>query len=175
MNFNRGIYLPLAVSRDIIIQELAAELLIYNQQTHRAMSLNETVAAVWQHCNGKNPVREIAEILSAKFKTRISEEIVLLALETLGQHDLLVESPAVLSEALPGGVSRRELVRRAALSTAVALPVIAALAAPKAARAASNQNPNPNGLADGVPCALDAQCRSGCCTGFCDDPAACFI
>jgi Coenzyme PQQ synthesis protein D (PqqD) len=162
---------PLAVSQDILVQELPDELLIYKLKTHKAMSLNKTVAAVWQNCNGQNTIPQITESVSRKFKTTVTEEIVLLALETLSQSDLLISQGEAQETTFIPNVSRREVIRRAALSTAVALPVIASLSAPKAARAASN----PNLLADGTPCTLDTQCQSGCCTGFCDDPLACQV
>lgn len=169
MNLSSGGQKPLAVSQEILVQELPDELLIYKTKTHKAMSLNKTIAAVWQNCNGLNTTTKIAELVSIKFGTVVTEEIVLLALETLSQNDLLIDQGEAV---FITGVSRREVIRRAALSTAVALPAIASLSAPKAARAASS---NPNLLADGTPCTLDGQCQSGCCTGFCDDPLACQV
>lgn len=175
MNPDRSAFKPLAVSREIIVQELPEELLVYKTKIHRAMSLNKTVAAVWQNCNGKNSTVRLAQLLSEKFKTVVSEEVVLLALETLNENGLLVGQDEIQQLNFTGDVSRREVIRRAALSTAVALPVIAALTAPQAARAASNPN-NPNLLADGSPCALDGQCLSGCCNaGFCDAAVACTV
>lgn len=132
--------LPLAASSDLVVQEFKDEILIYNLKTNRAFCLNETSAAVWQACDGSRSVLEIAEEVSQKLNSFVSEDIVWLALEQLKKDNLLVGCEDLLIDF--GGMSRREVIRKAGLATVIALPVVSALIAPAPAQAASG---NPNG------------------------------
>ena len=49
--------LPKAKYSDIIIQETAKELLLYDLTLHKAFCLNETAAIVWRNRDGKNIVQ----------------------------------------------------------------------------------------------------------------------
>jgi hypothetical protein len=171
MNQPTEIMMPTAVSKNIIVQELEGELLIYNLQTHRAMSLNATTAAVWQACSGTSNLETIRAEASGRLHSNITEEMVLLALDILRQNKLLVNGEYLTSGEAVAGVSRRELIRRAAVSSAVALPVIIALAAPSAVSAGSNQQPG----SLGSNCINDQQCQSLCCLGTCQVIEACFV
>lgn len=127
---------PLRRSSNILEQDADGELLIYDLERNKALYLNKTVTKVYQLCDGRNTVASISDKLSVKLKELVSEEFVLVALDELDSHGLL-EGGMPVRQTFFGGVSRREMIRRAGLTTMAALPVIAALTAPKAAHAQS--------------------------------------
>ncbi len=121
--------LPLARSRDIVVQRLENETLIYDLKTDRAYNLNETSSVVFQACDGKTSVAELRE------KSGFTEDVIYLALDELKKQNLLEENQSYDSPFK--GMSRREAIRKIGLASAVALPVITFLVAPSAAAAAS--------------------------------------
>ena len=126
---------PQSRSHNLTMQELGDEILIYDLEKNRAFCLNQTSALVWQHSTGRNSVAAIALSLSGILRQPVSEQMILLALDGLNKENLMVaESVAFLSSK---GVSRRKLLRDAALSSAIALPVISALTAPTPVQAQS--------------------------------------
>lgn len=126
---------PKARSKDIVVQNVGAETLVYDLMTHTACHLNETSATVWRLCDGTRTVGEISAELSRRSKARVTDETVHLALDQLSTKDLLESAP----EPLAGlhGSSRREVLKRVAMSSAIALPVIASIVVPTAAQAQS--------------------------------------
>lgn len=143
-----------AKQNDLVIQELADEVLIYDLGTDQAFCLNQTAAFVWQHADGQTSVKQIASLLQIKMKVPVEESIVWLALDRFEKVGLLenkVGAPQMFA-----GMNRRELLRTVGRSAAVALPVVMMLTAPTAASAQS-------GLPDGQPCTNGTQCRGGGC------------
>ena len=57
---------PLARKIELVEQQLNGELLIYDLRINKAYCLNETSTLVYQHCNGKNTVAEISNLISKK-------------------------------------------------------------------------------------------------------------
>jgi hypothetical protein len=142
---------PLARKDGLIIQQMPDETLVYDLESHKAHCLNRTAALVWQHCNGEMSVKEIARHLEVELKATVGEEVVYLALDQLGKDNLLekrIPLPAQM-----GGLSRRELMRRAGLATAVALPFVISIIAPTAAQAVTC-------IASGQPCSATVVCCS---------------
>jgi hypothetical protein len=163
---------PEAVSENLIIQELKNELLVYNLKTHRAMSLNETVACVWQLCDGKKSLSEIEVLASRRLETPLPKEAILLSISELDRNNLLIPTASSKTEENIPEISRRQMIRRVALTSAVAIPVITALTAPRAADAQSG----PAKLADNQSCTADAECQSDCClANICSPIGDCFI
>ena len=121
----------MARSADIVIQNLGEEVLIYDLLIHKAFCLNETSAVVYQACDGTTTFQEL------KQKHRLTDDLIFFALEQL-QKDNLIEGSAITRFE---GLSRREVIRRVALASMVALPVISSLVAPTAAHAASGTAP----------------------------------
>lgn len=138
---------------NLVINDLKGETLIYNLSTDKAYCLNETSAFVWNNLDGKQSVAQVAAALAKKTKQPINEEIVWLAIDELKKEGLMEQYDAINSPLK--GISRREAVKRVGLSTMIALPVVASLIAPKAARAVSSTG------GCGSPC--DANCRTGGC------------
>ena len=121
--------LPLARTKDVVVQELKDEVLIYDLKTNQAFCLNDTAAKVFNAC-GSSGTATFAEL---KSRYKFSDDLIHLALETLQENNLL-EADYTAPFA---GLSRREVIRRVGLASLIALPVISALIAPQAAHAAS--------------------------------------
>lgn len=131
MNDMNDSRLPLARKSGLVVQESADELLVYDLETDRAHSLNETAASIWRSCDGSMSAREIAELPGNE---NLSEEIVWLAIDQLSEKDLLDSKV----ETKYTGQSRREAIRKIGLATFAALPVIASLAAPSSVLASAS-------------------------------------
>lgn len=148
---------PKSRTANIVVQHLADEILIFDLTTNQAYCLNSTAAFVWQHSDGETPVREIALRLQKKLRTPIEEGIILFALKTLKEQNLLANN---ISLAEAAGVNRRQLINLLGKSAAVAIPLVFSITAPAAASAAS-----PGSLrATGQTCSSGSQCVSGACS-----------
>ena len=134
---------PKCRTDEIVVQELNGEILIYDLRDNRAMCLNETSSAVWRACDGSNSVADIA-------KTVGNEDLVWLALTELKNERLVNFDDAAVTFT---GISRREVIKKIGLGTAVAIPLISSLVAPPAASAASCAvvSCNGNGQCNGQP------------------------
>lgn len=118
--------IPIARKEGLVIQEMPDEVLIYDLESNKAFSLNPTAAEVWKACDGNKTVAEIAESLTGSRDSDKKEEVVWLALDQLKEKDLIAND---LSSRFDG-MSRREVIRKVGLATAIALPVIAMLSFP---------------------------------------------
>ncbi|MFV0389783.1 MAG: PqqD family protein, partial [Pyrinomonadaceae bacterium] len=123
---------------------------MYELNLNKAYCLNQTVAHVWQHCDGKTAVGEIAYQLKSEFGATVDESVVWLSVKTLMEHNLL-EQPVPLPPAF-NVQSRRKMVRLVERA-AIALPVVFAITAPTAADTASDSSaPLYNCLGHYSPC-----------------------
>lgn len=109
----------------IILREIEGEVLVYDERTHRVWCLNPSSACIWQLCDGRNTVEDIAAGAAKALGPAVNESLVLLTLDELGEKGLL-------EAGIVEGVSRREALGKIGLATAALLPVIAAIAAPPA-------------------------------------------
>ena len=155
---------PKSRQSNLVVQEMEAELLIYDLQTNKAFCLNQTSAMVWQFCDGKNSIAEIAEAMSRKLKMQVSEEFVWLALDSLKRDDLLEKADEF--EINFGGLNRRELVKKVGLSSMIMLPIISSIIAPSSLMAQSSGN-----LPLLSVCTNNSQCASGICRSVVDAPS----
>lgn len=151
---------PLGRRADIVIQEYGNEILIYDLTIHKAFSLNETSALVWQACDGTKTVGEISRHISRQLKSPVNEDFVWLALDQLKQENL-IENEVEISAPFKG-LSRREVIRKVGFATMVALPVVASLIAPTAALAQSGCGAATN-RPNGCTCSGATNCASNCC------------
>lgn len=126
---------PKERTSDLVIQKMGDETLVYDLKKNRAFCLNATSADIWRLCDGKRDAAGIAKKLSDKLKKPVTEEIVWLALDQLSREGLLEESFERDGEL--AGLSRRELIRKAGIASAVALPLISSIVAPQATAAQS--------------------------------------
>jgi len=126
-------YLPLARRERLLIESLPDEVLVYDLDQKKAHCLNGTAALIWNHCDGKTSVDEMAIILGERSKSPADKDVVWLGLDRL-QKARLIEEPVVM----PAGkerLSRRELVKKIGL--AVSIPLVISVIAPRASAAIS--------------------------------------
>ena len=148
--------LPQARSKNLLVEELAEETLVYDLETNKASSLNPTAAMVWRHCDGKTDSAEVARLVAARFNAPESEDLVTLAVGRLAKAGLL--EGAALSNVDTSGITRRAVMKKLALTGGLALllPAIHSIVAPTPAEAQTC-------LPNGAPCTANTQCCSGHC------------
>ncbi len=153
MNHTRSPIQPKAHREVVVSHPGGGETIVYDLKTHKAHCLNATAAFVWQRCDGRQTVRDIADQFAAEQQHDVDESVVWLALKQLDQARLLEDRIAAGQLA---NVSRRAVLRKLGLAAAVALPVVASLVAPEAVSAGSCRP-------------KDAACSTGldCCSGSC--------
>jgi coenzyme PQQ synthesis protein D (PqqD) len=152
--------LPFARRESLIVKDLPEETLVYDLETDKALCLNLTAARVWKSCNGKRSLAQLRELLEKETGSPVLEDVVWLALdqlETFGLLEVNLARPQRFA-----GLSRRQILRTAAL-TAAAIPIITSIIAPTPAQAASCGAPS--GRDNDCPCTSSSQCTSGCCRG----------
>jgi hypothetical protein len=156
---------PKARREGILVQELSEEILVYDLENHKAHCLNKTAAAVWEHCDGKNSVQDIALALANDLNAKADEAMVWYALDQLGKARLL-EKRISQTEAKPR-MSRRELVKRAGIAAMIAVPVVTSILAPKALASAGSCGSICSGAQDCLSAPQACQgCNGGHCQGF---------
>jgi hypothetical protein len=146
--------LPRARNSQLVTEEVAGELLVYDLNSDRAHCLNPTAAMVWTHCDGLTTVEEIGQLLEGQMNAAVAGEVVWLALEQLEKSHLLQEPfvPPERSEQ----VSRRTLIKRLGIAAAVTMPLVTSIIAPTAVSAATCG-------ASGAPCTVNSDCCSNNC------------
>jgi hypothetical protein len=145
---------PRARKSQLVTQSLPDELLIYDLESHRAYCLNQTAALVWQSCDGRRTVEDLAQVLEKETGTAVDESLVWFALAELERSHLLEESRELFVS--KDRMTRRELARRLGFATAALVPLITSITAPTAAQTATC------GVL-GSPCTTNARCCSGLC------------
>jgi hypothetical protein len=122
--------------KNVIVRQLSDEFLLYDEATNKAHCLNESAADIWHLCDGKRTVADIARVLEKESKSRVDEQMLWVAL-------MKFENAGLLQNDIPRShtgrrLSRREAVRKVgAAATALAVPVITSVLAPKAEAAVS--------------------------------------
>jgi coenzyme PQQ synthesis protein D (PqqD) len=152
---------PLARTDGVLTETLDGELLVYDLDGDVASHLNQMAALVWRSCDGHRTVAEIVTLVGQELGEEVDEDSVLMALDSLLEHDLIsagYEDRGGAAVAL----SRRRFFRRVGLVGAAALnaPVVYSLSVPVAAAALSHggggggggaivNNPGGNGSGNG--------------------------
>jgi hypothetical protein len=145
---------PAARRAELVIQVVDNETIVYDLKSHKAHCLNQTSALVWKHCDGKQTAEQLARQVGAETGTKLSPEVVRLAVEQLEKCKLLEERLEPLHGAAQ--MSRRELAKRLGIATALVLPFITTINAPAALQAVSCGT-------GGAPC---GGANPPCCPGF---------
>jgi hypothetical protein len=138
---------PLARTKELIIEALPSETIVYDTINHRVHCLNETASLIWQHCDGQTSVEQIANRASQRLRAPADEDVVRLGLRELNDRGLLVSEPGDAPT-----VSRREVGKRLAVfggAFVALLPVITSIVAPTPAMAASQGDSHGNGNGNG--------------------------
>src|SRR5260370_20259779 len=135
---------PKARQDNVIARELGDEVLIYDRSRDKALCLNRTAAFVWQQCDGRTSIAEIANRLgsemSSDFESPIDERLVWYAISRLRREHLLedqIEIPRNVLASLNGHLDRRQVIRALGLTAIVAVPLVTSIIAPTAAPAAT--------------------------------------
>lgn len=153
---------PLARHDELVMNPSGADLLVYDQRSHHIHQLNPLSAAVWRGCSGDHTVFDLARLASFELSEPVSQEAVLLALRMLEEAGLLLTpvAPSVYSPRQ----SRRDLLRRAAITGTLAVPAIVSISAPHAAAATSTC---PGGIFCNGACCYGGTCdgNGNCCPG----------
>lgn len=128
---------PKARTEQLLLQEVGDELVVYDQQRHRAHRLNGAAALVWRHCDGRTGVADLAALLHGESNVPADEELVRLALDQLARAHLLQDDSTRPTDA--ARISRRQVLRKLGRTAAVALlvPTVMTILAPTPARAQS--------------------------------------
>jgi hypothetical protein len=138
---------PLARSQGLLIEDVDAEKVIFDEETKHAHCLTPLAAIVFGHCDGNTSPAELAGIASGRLGERTSEEEVQNALTQLRERGLLA-SP------LPIEFSRRDVLHKsAALGAAAAAATLVFTVDPAVAQAA--------GTCTSIRCTLVDQCFGG--------------
>jgi hypothetical protein len=150
----------LARADRLIVRELPDELLIYDLDREKAHCLNRAAALVWQNCDGRASVAELARRLARETSAPVDEQLVWFALKQLDRDHLLVDGVALPAQV--SGVTRRQMIRALGISAAVALPLVTTILAPTPAQASTCGG-------TGAPCTGSEQCCPGslCVNGHC--------
>ncbi len=128
---------PKARRKDLVVEELPDETLVYDLERDKAHCLNPTAALVWSRCDGNTSVADMASSLEQELDLPADESLVWMALDRLGKARLLEDPVGLPGEA--ARYSRREMMRtfgRVAGLTLL-LPAVSSIVAPLAAMQAS--------------------------------------
>jgi hypothetical protein len=125
---------PRARQKDLVVQEMPGEVLVYDLASNKAHCLNETSATVWRACDGSTSVEEIVKEFEKNAGAKVTEDLVWLAIDQLSENGLL---EAGITPRF-AGQSRRDVLKKIGLASIVALPIVASLVAPKNAMAATS-------------------------------------
>ena len=117
---------PKARSENLVIQILPDETLVYDLTNNEAHCLNETAGFIWSRCNGDSSIDGIARSVEARFGRAVDVDLVRLGVAQLSEKNLLAKNWAERIS-LP---SRRDVIKKIGLASAIALPVIASIVAP---------------------------------------------
>lgn len=128
-------FTPKSRKENLVVQELDGEVLIYDLQNNKAFCLNMTSAIIWQACDGSRNVTEINDFVSQKLNSKSNEDLVWLALDQL-KKEKLIDNYSELGNYFEG-MSRREVIKKVGLASAVSLPIVTSLVAPLAVHAVS--------------------------------------
>jgi hypothetical protein len=131
-------FLPTARREGIITKEVDGELLIYDSARDKAHCLNPSAAAIWQRCDGRLTVVEMARSFTESIGAPVGEDVIHFALKQFSDEHLLAEGYEV--SRLPAHLSRRTLVRKLGMGVAL-LPLITSISAPTALAAVSCSGP----------------------------------
>jgi hypothetical protein len=128
---------PKARQDQLLIEDVANELVVYDLERHRAHLLNRTAALVWRHCDGQKSVAELASLLQTELNPVADEDLVWLALDQLGAAQLLQEPMRRSPE--QRRTSRRHVVRKVGMIGVLSLllPAVSSLSAPARAEVVS--------------------------------------
>jgi hypothetical protein len=122
----------------LLTEEVDDEILVYDSGDNVACRLNASAALVWRNSDGSRTVADLVEILRGELGDLADEDMVMIALDTLAEHDLL-ESGYEARAVTAARISRRRFMRRVGVvgAAAMAVPVVHSMLVPSPAAAVS--------------------------------------
>lgn len=154
---------PIARTNGLVVQDVPDEVLVFDLESKKAHCLNQTAAMVWKACDGKSSVSDIARNIASQTGSKVSDDLVWLAIDQLNENDLLETKVSPKFH----GTSRRDALKKIGMASMIALPIIASLAAPKSVLAnTSCVCPSGVGGQGNFECSLQATCQPTCRAGF---------
>ena len=99
---------PLARSERLLVEVVGDEAVIFDLETRSSHALKPLAAAVFNYADGSNTVAEIAELVSYRLETPVSEADVTEVVAQLAELELL-DAPEL--ELGSGGLSRRDALK----------------------------------------------------------------
>lgn len=117
---------PRSRTKDLVIQSMPNETLVYDLVEHKAHCLNETSSFIWNRCDGDLTLEEIRQSTENAFGRRVSIEFIELALSQLHERNLLEKCDGESFSVM----DRRKVIKKIGMAAAIALPVVASLTAP---------------------------------------------
>ena len=129
---------PEARRDGLLTEQVADELVVYDQERNLVHRLNRSSALVWRRCDGTRSIPDIAAAMREELGPVADEDLVWVALDGLGAANLLRE-PIRRRTAVDSRQSRRQVVRKVGRIGVLAtlLPVVTTLAVPTPAQAQS--------------------------------------
>jgi hypothetical protein len=129
---------PVARREGLVVEELDGEVLVYDENNDVACRLNPTAALVWRSCDGERTVSDLVAVLAAEHGEIVDEDMVMMALDTLAEHDLITDGFQT-REISARMLSRRRFFGKVGLTgaAAVAAPIVYSMSVPAAAAASS--------------------------------------
>jgi hypothetical protein len=108
------------------VEEIAGELVIYDQERRLTHHLNASAATVWRHCDGNHTEQDLILLFLDQGSEVVAKEVVDNALAQLSRAHLLVDDPE--TEVAPV-LSRRQMLRQFALvgSAAILVPLVTSM------------------------------------------------
>jgi hypothetical protein len=154
---------PLARKERLIVENLEGETLIYDAAADKAHCLNPTAALIWKSCDGKHTLPQLEAILPSDLSRDNAGAVVRFCLQELSNRKLLSDdhrTSLVQAEHL----TRRSLLRKigvAAAASAVAIPLVTSIVAPRPAAAASCIPPGAFCIPGISKCCSNHSCHGG--------------
>jgi hypothetical protein len=154
-------WLPKARKKDLLVETIDNEVLVYDLRNSRAHCLNKNAAFVWHRCNGRTSIRELAGKLQKEIGAKDCDQLLAVALRDLSKADLLQQKMPSAGER--ESISRRDLIRRIGIAAAT-IPAVTSILVPTAQAAGSCMGFDKNSQA--------ASNRGACC---CNGKTATFL
>jgi hypothetical protein len=142
---------------DVVVEGVGSDLLVFDRRTDTAHCLGEAAALVWRSCESGATLNELAEMLVAHKLVGSSDEGTALAEAALSELD---ETELLETSLRPGGMPRRQALRRIAKVGAIAVSAPLIVSATAQASPASCQG-NSGGSCVTVPCCSGFGCVGG--------------
>jgi len=124
----------IARHRNLVVQEIDSEVLVYDMDTDQGHCLNHSAAFIWRACDGNNTTADIVKKFETNRYGKLTEDLVWIAI------DQLIEKGLLENEIAPRFTihSRRQVLKTVGLVSSFMLPIVASLVAPQRAYGVSS-------------------------------------